>query len=220
MFYSSLKPFRSFRLLGCGMVTGCLLVACGNQPKVDAYENIQQPPDLQITPSFDTQQGKNDALLKKGLGEQIKLNENMRGSVLLLTLDKDTALQVLESALEYHHIEIIDQNHEQGYVVVQIKGEKPASAKADATDEHYDADGVYSSGEGFLNNISGMLSSKPTEAGSEEIYQYKLSAKQKEGVTVISALPVKLAYKVQSVTQQKQLFLTLYKSLREGFGTK
>ncbi|MEQ1637321.1 MAG: hypothetical protein ABL903_11565 [Methylococcales bacterium] len=218
---SSLKPFRSLTLLTLGSVTGCLLLACVNQIKVDAYENIQKPPDLQITSSHDTQPSKNDTLLIKGLSEQIKLNENTLGPILLLSLDKNTALQVLVSALEYHHIEIIDQNHEQDYVLIQIKNEKSASARADSADEHYGSDGIYSSGEGFLDNVSSLWTSK-TETANEDIIRYKLSAKQKESTTFISAhqLATGASFKKPNVEHQKQLFLMLYKSLREGFATK
>lgn len=222
MFYSSLKPFRSLRLLAGGVVTGCLLLACGSQTKVDAYENIQQPPDLQTTSGFNSQPSKNDTLLKKGLGEKIKLNENTRGSsVLLLSLDKDTALQVLESALDYHHIEMIDLNHEQAYAIIQLKSEKPASVNADSGDEDYGPDGIYSSGEGFLDNIGSLWSSK-TKTADEDIIRYKLSAKQKEDATFISAhqLATKGSFKKPSVEHQKQLFLMLYKTLRDGFATK
>lgn len=217
-YISMLKFSRSLRVLAGGIVIGCQLIACSNQTKVDSYETLQHPPELHITSSIKPQPSKNNALLKKGLGEQIKLIENARESVLKMNLDKDFALEALGSALEYNHIEIIDQDQQLGYVLIQVKNEKPALTETSSTNEHVSSDGVYSSGEGFLDNVSNLWSSK-TATVSEEISRYKLSAKQKENTTLISAhqLATGASFTKPNAEYQKQLFSTLYKSLRDGF---
>jgi hypothetical protein len=140
-----------------------------------------------------------------------------------MNFDSDTALDMLESALVYNQIDVIDKDPPQGSIFIQVKHDKTTEAPSsnNAADEHYGSDGVYSSGEGFLENVNSLWKSK-SDTASEELSRYKLVAKQKDNSVVISAQPLtsKARFQKPDSAFQKQLFATLYKSLREGFTTK
>lgn len=221
--YLGTKRFLGRLAVGV-VVSGSLLAGCGSNVQDRAYENLQRPPTVKTAAHADTESTQQAALLEKGFGDKIKLKESARGSVLVFSLDKNTAFSALESALEHHQINVIDQAVEQGYFIFEVKDEQAAdTVPSDSADEHFGSDGVYSSGEGFLDNIGSLWGSKSkAKTPAEATLRYRLSAKQEAETTVFSLrqMATSSVFKKRELEQQNRLMSMLYNSLRDGFAAK
>ncbi len=108
-----------------------LLQACGgtkNHSPVDAYEQLERPPQMAITPSTEDANPADENLAHKGLGNKIQLLGEKSSPLLKLSVDFDNAWLLLEKALHHQKITITDHDREHGHFLVNFA---PESSKED-----------------------------------------------------------------------------------------
>ncbi|NOT83216.1 MAG: outer membrane protein assembly factor BamC [Methylococcaceae bacterium] len=203
-------PFKKLIFSSALVLVTILLPACGGPDHLDVYQQLERPPQLEITPSTEVAAITDESVISNGLGNNIKLVGNKTAPLLKLNLEFDNTWQVLEKVLKHQKIAITDHDREQGQYLV-----------------NFDTDS-YQTESGFFTGIGEKLFTE-----SFGLRKYQLTVKQVGESTQIIAKDIGAITTeadredgIEEVVDPKlkgpadsefRLITALYKHLRDGF---
>jgi hypothetical protein len=192
------------------IVIAILLQACGGKDPIDAYEQLERPPQIAITPSAESIAVADEKLVSNGLGDKIQRLGKKSSPLLKLNLDFDNTWLLLDKVLRHLKIRVSDHDRERGHYLV--------SFGTDASKEN----------DSFWPGLTNLFF-----ADKIKLRKYQLSVMQAGAFTDIIAKDVGAVTieadpdeHIEEVVDQKikgaadseaQLLSVLYKHLHDGF---
>lgn len=200
---------KRIRLKMIAFAVVSLLQGCGGK-SLDAYERLEQPPQIITTPSPEVAAIDDETITSNGLGSKIILVGSKATPTLKLNVDFDHAWLLLGKVLHYQKILVTDHDREQGQYLVTFD-----------TSRHQQDTGFFA---GLSDKVFGE---------SYGLRKYQLTVKQASRFTIIvakdigevttEANPEDNVYEVVDAQSKGpedtewRILSGIYKNLRDGF---
>lgn len=210
------------------LLIGLLQACSGNSHKSDAYEKLEEPPQIVSAHITEAPGIEDETLITNGLGEKVIIQGSDISPVLILSMEFDNAWLILEQVLKHEKILVTDRNREQGYYLVSFDTDSYAPEDSNKPEESVSPDGYPESGGSFLENLNRSFFAK-----NYGLRKYQLSVKQPGKQTLVTAkdlgaitTPKDEADGKEEVVDEsvkgpenskRRLLATLYKRLHDGF---